>query len=77
MENGKAKQFKPIGQLVDFQWRLGVAMKSHNCVNLGTPYVSVLLKVADSDNRVTEYTFEMNLQEFQVRYLVLISYINS
>lgn len=66
MAESKAKQFKPIGQLVDFQWRLGVAMKSHNCANLGTPYISVLVKVADSDNKVTDYTFEMNFQEFHV-----------
>jgi len=29
-----------IGKLVDFQWRLGIAMKSNSSKNLMTPYVS-------------------------------------
>jgi len=56
--------FKPIGTLVDFQWRLGIAIKSQNCNNLGVPYVSILLKVADSDQKVASHTMELTLAEF-------------
>ncbi len=71
------KDFKPIGQLIDFQWRLGVAVKSHNNPNLGTPFVTLLLKVADSDNIVKEHTLELNLAEFHVRIVFFSSSINA
>jgi len=53
-------------QLVDMQWSLGMSMASSNCRNLNSPFVSVLLKVAESSGTVTEQSFEMTLPEFKV-----------
>lgn len=55
-----------IGQLVDMEWRLGVAVKSSNCKALNTPFVSVLLRVQDSDKKIQTHTLELTLAEFQV-----------
>ena len=35
------------GQLIDFQWKLGMAVSSDSCRSLKYPYVAVMLKVAD------------------------------
>jgi hypothetical protein len=59
-----------IGSLVDLEWRLGVAVKGSNCKNLGTPFVTVLIKVADSDKKIETHSFELTLSEFQVRITV-------
>jgi hypothetical protein len=55
-----------IGQLVDMEWRLGVAVKSSNCKALSAPFVSVLLRVQDSDKKIQTHTLELTLAEFQV-----------
>mmetsp|Transcript_381 Transcript_381/g.521 ORF Transcript_381/g.521 Transcript_381/m.521 type:complete len:80 (-) Transcript_381:61-300(-) len=60
-----AREVLGLGELVDMHWRLGISMKSSNCTNLATPFVSVLLKVADSDKKETAHTFEMTLAQFQ------------
>jgi len=53
-------------QLVDMQWSLGMSMASSNCRNLNSPFVTVLLKVAQSSGTITERSFEMSLPEFKV-----------
>jgi len=54
-----------IGELVDMEWRLGVAVKSSNCSNLSTPYVSLLVRVKDSNQKIQTRTLELTLAEFQ------------
>ncbi|XP_074661462.1 COMM domain-containing protein 6-like isoform X2 [Tubulanus polymorphus] len=53
------------GKLVDFKWKLGLAMTSDTCKNLNSPYVVISLKVADSAGRVTNKSFELTVPEFQ------------
>jgi len=62
---GSTSQTFTIGELVDLQWRLGVAVKSSNCKNLSSPYVSLLIKVRDSDQKLQTRTMELTLPEFQ------------
>ncbi|KAM5182148.1 COMM domain-containing protein 6 [Mantella aurantiaca] len=52
-------------QLVDFQWKIGMAVSSDNCRSLNHPYVTISLKVADSSGQVTSKVFEMSIAEFQ------------
>ena len=56
-----------VGQLIDIEWRLGVAVKSSDCKALNSPFVSVLMRVQDSDKKIAQHTFELTLAEFQVR----------
>lgn len=48
-----------VGQLVDIEWKMGVATASSQCKILAHPFVSVVLKIATSDGRVVSHPFEM------------------
>ncbi|XP_028992243.1 COMM domain-containing protein 6 [Betta splendens] len=54
-----------IGQLVDMQWRLGMAVSSDTCRSLNSPYVSLLLKVAEPSGQICQRSFEMTIPQFR------------
>ncbi|KAG5283182.1 hypothetical protein AALO_G00039230 [Alosa alosa] len=54
-----------IGQMVDMQWKLGMAVSSDMCRSLNSPYVSLLLKIADASGEVSYKSFEMSIPQFQ------------
>ncbi|XP_062862021.1 COMM domain-containing protein 6 [Trichomycterus rosablanca] len=54
-----------IGQLVDIQWKLGMAVSSDTCRSLNSPYVSVLMKIADTSGEISYKSFEMTVPQFQ------------
>ncbi|XP_056294544.1 COMM domain-containing protein 6 isoform X2 [Pseudoliparis swirei] len=54
-----------IGQLVDVQWKLGMAMSSDTCRSLNSPYVSLLLKVVEPSGQMRHRSFEMTVPQFQ------------
>ncbi|XP_064413788.1 COMM domain-containing protein 6 isoform X2 [Latimeria chalumnae] len=60
-----AKNMRPAGQLVDFHWKLGMAVSSDSCRTLNYPYVSITLEVADSSGQITYKSFEMTVPQFQ------------
>ncbi|KAB0372860.1 hypothetical protein FD755_015613, partial [Muntiacus reevesi] len=51
--------------LIDFQWKLGMAVSSDSCRSLKYPYVAVMLKVADHSGQVKNKSFEMTIPQFQ------------
>ena len=53
-------------QLVDFQWKVGVAAQSSACRALNHPFVGVQLRVADSAGNETVKGFELSIAEFKV-----------
>jgi hypothetical protein len=55
-----------VGQLIDFQWKLGVSVKSSDCNNLGNPFVAVKIRVMSDNGKVEPHTFELSLPEFHV-----------
>uniref|UniRef100_A0A4W5KNX0 COMM domain-containing protein 6 n=1 Tax=Hucho hucho TaxID=62062 RepID=A0A4W5KNX0_9TELE len=57
-----------IGQLVDMQWKLGMAVSSDTCRSLNSPYVSLLLKIADTSGQISQRSFEMTIAQFQNFY---------
>ncbi|XP_030056464.1 COMM domain-containing protein 6 isoform X2 [Microcaecilia unicolor] len=59
------KERKENYQLVDFQWKLGVAVSSDSCRSLNHPYVTVMLKVADYSGQIVSKSFEMTIPQFQ------------
>lgn len=56
-----------MGELIAWDWRLGIALKGSNCKNLASPYVSLLIKVKDQNQQINTYTFELSLSQFQVK----------
>ncbi|KAJ0005467.1 hypothetical protein NQD34_015361 [Periophthalmus magnuspinnatus] len=61
----EAKEMLSIGQLVDMQWKLGMAVSSDTCRSLNCPYVMVMLKVADPSGQICQKSFEMTIPQFQ------------
>lgn len=61
----EAKGMLSIGQLVDVQWKLGMAVSSDTCRSLNSPYVTLMLKVADASGHIRQKSFEMTIQQFQ------------
>uniref|UniRef100_A0A8C5RBQ2 COMM domain-containing protein 6 n=1 Tax=Laticauda laticaudata TaxID=8630 RepID=A0A8C5RBQ2_LATLA len=61
-----AKPVTAAGQLIDFQWKLGIAVSADSCKSLKSPCITVVLKVADGLGNVTCKTFEMTIAQFQV-----------
>ncbi|XP_008826781.1 COMM domain-containing protein 6 [Nannospalax galili] len=55
-------------QLIDFQWKLGMAVSSDSCRSLKYPYVAVKLTVADHFGQVKTKSFEMTIPQFQNFY---------
>lgn len=54
-----------IGQLVDIQWKLGMAVSSDTCRSLNSPYVCLLLKIAEPSGQISLKSFEMTIPQFQ------------
>ncbi|XP_003802093.1 COMM domain-containing protein 6 [Otolemur garnettii] len=52
-------------QLIDLQWKLGMAVSSDTCRSLKYSYVAVMLKVADLSGQVKNKSFEMTIPQFQ------------
>ncbi|XP_078246904.1 COMM domain-containing protein 6 isoform X2 [Pogona vitticeps] len=63
-----AKNVVAVGQLIDFQWKLGVTVSSDSCKSLKSPYVTIAVKVADASGHITNKTFEMTVPQFQNFY---------
>lgn len=57
-----------IGQLVDIQWKLGMAVSSDTCRSLNSPFISVLMKIVDTSGEMSYKSFEMTVQQFQNFY---------
>ncbi|KAF4087385.1 hypothetical protein AMELA_G00094820 [Ameiurus melas] len=57
-----------IGQLVDVQWKLGMAVSSDTCRSLNSAYISVLMKIADTSGEISYKSFEMTVLQFQNFY---------
>ncbi|XP_031144381.1 COMM domain-containing protein 6 isoform X1 [Sander lucioperca] len=54
-----------ISQLVDMQWKLGMAVSSDTCRSLNSPYVSLLLKIVEPSGQICQRSFEMTIPQFQ------------
>lgn len=54
-----------ISQLVDVQWKLGMAVSSDTCRSLNSPYVTLLLKIAEPSGQICQRSFEMTIPQFQ------------
>ncbi|XDB55965.1 hypothetical protein AB1E18_009428 [Capra hircus] len=68
MEESSEPQLDAKSKLIDFQWKLGMAVSSDSCRSLKYPYVAVMLKVADHSGQVKNKSFEMTIPQFQNFY---------
>ena len=61
------KKSLALDTLVGFEWKVGVALQSSRCKDLGAPFVSVVLRLRDpSSGDVVSHGIEMSISEFQV-----------
>ncbi|XP_075708452.1 COMM domain-containing protein 6 isoform X2 [Rhinoderma darwinii] len=60
-----SRDLLPAARLLDFHWKVGMAVSSDGCKSLNHPYVTVELKVADHSGQVQNKVFEMTIPEFQ------------
>lgn len=51
---------------MDIQWKLGLAVSSDTCRSLNSPFVSLLLKIAEPSGQISQRSFEMTIPQFQV-----------
>ncbi|KAM4731142.1 COMM domain-containing protein 6 [Anableps anableps] len=61
----EAQSMLSIGQLVDMQWKLGMAVSSDTCRSLNSAYVSLLLKIVEPSGQICQRAFEMTIPQFQ------------
>lgn len=54
-----------VGQLIDVQWKVGVAMSSDTCKQLNSPFVSLTLTVADPGGNLKTYPLELTMDQFR------------
>uniref|UniRef100_A0A665VE51 TBC1 domain family member 4 n=1 Tax=Echeneis naucrates TaxID=173247 RepID=A0A665VE51_ECHNA len=66
LEEGSNKWSKASLQLVDIQWKLGMAVSSDTCRSLNSPYVTLLLKIVEPSGQIYQRSFEMTIPQFQV-----------
>ncbi|XP_056411511.1 COMM domain-containing protein 6 [Hyla sarda] len=65
LDTESSRDLLPAAQLLDFQWKIGMAVSSDSCKSLNHPCVTVELKVAEHSGQVQTKVFEMTIQEFQ------------
>uniref|UniRef100_A0A669DSV8 TBC1 domain family member 4 n=1 Tax=Oreochromis niloticus TaxID=8128 RepID=A0A669DSV8_ORENI len=53
-------------ELVDMQWKLGMAVSSDTCRSLNSPFVCLLLKIVEPSGQICQRSFEMTIPQFQV-----------
>lgn len=54
-----------IGQLVEMQWKLGMAVGSDTCRSLNSPYVTLLLKIVEPSGQISQRSLELTIPQFQ------------
>ncbi|XP_051938469.1 COMM domain-containing protein 6 [Hippocampus zosterae] len=60
-----AQDLLSVGRLVDMQWKLGMAVSSDTCRSLNSPFVTILLKIAEPSGQISRKAFEMTVPQFQ------------
>ncbi|XP_077436278.1 COMM domain-containing protein 6 [Vanacampus margaritifer] len=60
-----AQDLLSVGRLVDMQWKLGMAVSSDTCRSLNSPFVTILLKIAEPSGQISQKAFEMTVPQFQ------------
>ena len=58
------REMLKVGQLVDVDWRVGVALESSQCKDLKEPYVTLVFQVK-SDASMESQTVELSVAQFQ------------
>jgi hypothetical protein len=64
-DSSSAARTLNIGRLISLDWKLGVSLTSSHCANLKTPFVSIIVRVAEQDGEVATHALELSLPEFQ------------
>ena len=57
--------------LVDMNWRIGIAKKSNESNSISMPFVSLQLNVRDNDGTDSIRSMELSCDEFQVKLIYI------
>nr|XP_006117718.1 COMM domain-containing protein 6 [Pelodiscus sinensis] len=60
-----ARNMATMGQVIDIQWKLGMAVSSDSCRSLKYPYITITLKVAQPSGQIMSKCLEMTIPQFQ------------
>ncbi|KNC47112.1 COMM domain-containing protein 6 [Thecamonas trahens ATCC 50062] len=53
-----------VGELLSLDWKVGVSVASSTCSSLNTPFVTLLVRVADADGVITSRACELSIAQF-------------
>mmetsp|Transcript_10418 Transcript_10418/g.11902 ORF Transcript_10418/g.11902 Transcript_10418/m.11902 type:complete len:183 (-) Transcript_10418:1089-1637(-) len=53
-----------IGKLVEFDWKLTVAMESSECENLSIPYITLILHIENTKGKIDLHCMDLTIDEF-------------
>ncbi|KAL4230715.1 COMM domain-containing protein 6 [Mactra antiquata] len=65
MSSGLSEHILGVGQLLDIQWKVGVAMCSDHCKQLNSPFVTLVLTVSDTRGNIKSHTLELTMEQFR------------
>ena len=52
--------------MLNFKWRVGVAMSSSKCKSLAHPYVLISFDIKEVDGSITHHSAELTFDQFKV-----------
>merc|ERR1712167_57470 len=59
------REMLKVGQLMDVDWRVGVALESSECKDLREPYVTLVFQVGSDASTIESETVELSVAQFQ------------
>ncbi len=68
--------------MVNFEWRIGVAVCSSKCNNIYAPYVAVSFDINEPNGQTTSHNAELTYEQFKViishlfEYLLMFSFFS-
>jgi hypothetical protein len=55
--------------MLNFQWKIGVAISSNTCKSLFSPYVSIRFDLKNEEGVLVPHTAELTYDQFKVSHL--------
>lgn len=54
------------GKMINFEWRIGVAVSSSKCNNIYAPYVAISFDINEPNGQTTSHSAELTYEQFKV-----------
>jgi hypothetical protein len=63
---------KKSNRMINFKWKIGIAMASNNCNNLRSPYVKLSYDIRSPSGMLTPFSMELSIEQFKVNRLIIV-----